>query len=258
MINVDSQVLQVASSACNAAGVLAAAVMVAAIFNRKFSKLFWAVPAVLLSAWLETKLSPAFAASFSSDVSAYRHMAGDVLAFSAIALIFVWLRLKMARRSAPARQSRSQQAKSVGATNMDAISDPDLRNTLGRFLASADSADTASLGEIYDQTFSCVRVADDGGFVHLSREQMLAFLEQAVKDASTRSGGTGHAAIQTRETAIHHAELIGDTGLVLMTRVKDLGNGWEPMFYNLVWKKQNGQWRLLREFVHQKSAPRWS
>jgi hypothetical protein len=52
--------------------------------------------------------------------------------------------------------------------------------------------------------------------------------------------------------------LIGDTGLVLMTRVKDLGNGWEPMFYNLVWKRQNGQWRLLREFVHQKSAPRWS
>ena len=60
------------------------------------------------------------------------------------------------------------------------------------------------------------------------------------------------------ETTIHHAELVGDTGLILMTRVKDLGNGWEPMFYNLLWKKQDGDWRLLREFVHQKSAPQWA
>jgi len=128
---------------------------------------------------------------------------------------------------------------------------------MGRFLASADSADTVSLAEIYDQNFSCVRIADDGGFVRLSREQMLTFLEQAVKDAVARPTGSGHAAVQTRETIIHHAELVGDTGFMLMTRVKDLGNGWEPMFYNLVWK-QDGQWRLLREFVHQKSIPRWS
>lgn len=258
MINVDSQVLQVANSACNAAGVLLAAVVIAAIFNRKFSKLFWALPAVLLSAWLETKLSPAFAASFPSDAGAYRHMAEDVLAFSAIALVFVWLRLKTARKSASGRQSRSKQPKNVGATNMDAIADPELRNTMGRFLASVDSADTETLADIYDQNFSCIRVADDGGFVRLSREELLAFLDQAVKDATARPSATSHAAVQTRDTAIHHTELIGETALVLMTRVKDLGNGWEPMFYNLVWKKHDGQWSLLREFVHQKSTPRWS
>jgi hypothetical protein len=32
----------------------------------------------------------------------------------------------------------------------------------------------------------------------------------------------------------------------------------EPMFYSLVWKRQDGTWRLLREFVHQKSAPQWN
>ena len=141
---------------------------------------------------------------------------------------------------------------------MNAIADSEWRNAIGRFLASADLADTGALVEIYDQHFSCVRIADDGGFVRLSREQMLTFLEQAVKDAVARPTGSGHAAVQTRETVIHHAELVGDTGFMLMTRGKDLGNGWEPMFYNLVWKKQNGQWRLLREFVHQKSIPRWS
>lgn len=258
MVNVDSQVLLVANSACNAAGVLLAAVAVAAIFHRKFSKLFWAVPAVLLSAWLETKLNPAFAGSLSSDAIAYRHMALDVFAFSAIALVFVWLRLKTARRGISAKQFRSQQPKNVGATNMSAIADSELRNMVGRFLASADSADTASLAEIYDQSFTCIRVADEGGFVRLSREQMLAFLDQALKDATARTAGSGHAAVQARETTIHHAEVIGDTGLILMTRVKDLGSGWEPMFYNLVWKKQDGSWRLLREFVHQRSTPKWN
>jgi hypothetical protein len=257
MINVDSQVLQVANSACNASGVLLAAVVVAAIFHRKFSKLLWAVPAVLLSAWLETKLSPAFAGSFSSDSVAYRHMALDVLAFSVIGLVFVWLRLKTARRAAFASRSRSTQPRNVGATNMDAVTDPELRSSMGRFLASADAADTTSLAQIYDQSFNCVRVADDGGSVRLSREQMLAFMEQAVRDATTR-GTTGHAGVQTGETTIHHAELAGDNGFVVMTRVKDLGNGWEPMFYNLVWKKQDGHWRLSREFVHQKSAPQWT
>ena len=141
---------------------------------------------------------------------------------------------------------------------MNVIADSELRSLMGRFLASADSADTASLAEIYDQNFICIRVTDGGGFVRLTREQMLAFLEQAVKDATTRLSGSGHAAVQTRETTIHHAELVSDIGLVLMTRVKDLGNGWEPMFYNLVWQKQDGHWRLLREFVHQKSTPQWT
>ena len=127
---------------------------------------------------------------------------------------------------------------------------------MGRFLASADSADTASLVEIYESNFTCVRVADDGGFVRLSREQMLAFLEQAVKDATARPNGIGHASVQTRETIIHHAELIGDTAQMLMIRVKDLGNGWEPMFYSLVWKKQGDDWRLWREFVHQCRLPK--
>ena len=71
-----------------------------------------------------------------------------------------------------------------------------------------------------------------------------------------RAGGGGGHVIPTKETTIHHAEVIGDTGYVLLTRVKDLGHGWEPMFYSLVWRKHDGEWRLLREFVHQKSIPK--
>jgi hypothetical protein len=51
-------------------------------------------------------------------------------------------------------------------------------------------------------------------------------------------------------------EPLSVTGFVLLTRIKNIGNGWEPMFYNLVWKKQGSNWRLFREFVHQRSIPK--
>jgi hypothetical protein len=94
-------------------------------------------------------------------------------------------------------------------------------------------------------------VADEGGFARLSREQMLGFFNRP----GGPTKGAAHA-IPTKETTIHHAEAIGDTGFVLLTRIKDLGKGWEPMFYTLVWRKRDGQWRLLREYVHQKSIPK--
>jgi hypothetical protein len=69
-------------------------------------------------------------------------------------------------------------------------------------------------------------------------------------------GVPGVQFIPTKETVIHHAEVVGDPGFVLMTRVKDLGSGWEPMYYSLVWRKRDGKWELLREFVHQRSVPK--
>ena len=50
---------------------------------------------------------------------------------------------------------------------------------------------------------------------------------------------------------------LGNTALVLVTRVKDLGNGWEPLFYSLLWTRQDLTWRLSREFVHQRTVPNW-
>jgi ketosteroid isomerase-like protein len=127
----------------------------------------------------------------------------------------------------------------------------ELRQAAERFVAAADKADAAAIAAAYDPEFTCVRVADEGGFARLSREQMLGFFNRP----AVKGQGQGHA-IPTKETTIHHAEAIGDTGFVLLTRVKDLGHGWEPMFYTLVWKRHDGQWRLLREYVHQKSIPK--
>ncbi len=146
--------------------------------------------------------------------------------------------------------SPRQEAPKVG-TDGEAVTT--LRRAAGHFIESADKADVAAIAAAYDPGFTCVRVADEGGFARLSREQMLGFFG--------RPGGQGQGkaqvhAIPTKETTIHHAEVIGDTGYVLLTRVKDLGRGWEPMFYTLVWKRSGGEWHLLREFVHQKSIPR--
>src|SRR5262245_29981964 len=121
--------------------------------------------------------------------------------------------------------------------------EPGLRQTVERFIAAADKGDTQAVAALYDPAFTNVRVADDGGLVRLSREQVLQFL------------GRG-ANIPTKDTAVHHVEVSADYGFVLLTRSKNLGSGWEPMFYSLVWKKQGDQWRLLREFVHQRSLPK--
>jgi hypothetical protein len=107
----------------------------------------------------------------------------------------------------------------------------------------------------YAPEFMCVRVADEGGFVQLTREQMLAFWNAT---SSPPAGQPGTHSIPTQKTTIHYAEALGDTGFVLLTRIKNIGNGWEPMFYSLVWKRQDSNWRLLREFVHQKSIPKQS
>ena len=130
-----------------------------------------------------------------------------------------------------------------------------LRRAANLFIEAADKADAAAIAATYEPDFTCVRVADEGGFARLSREQMLGFFNRPGGQAKAQPKGAVHA-IPTKETTIHHAEVIGDTGYVLLTRIKDLGHGWEPMFYTLVWRKHGDDWRLLREYVHQKSIPK--
>ena len=130
--------------------------------------------------------------------------------------------------------------------------DPVLRRVVERFVEAVDKGDIATVAATYHPDFQNVRIADDGGFTRLSREQILAVLQPRVGNAAT-----GLSSVPTRDTVIHHAETIGDMGFVLMIRVKNLGSGWEPMYYSLVWQRQGEQWRLLREFVHQRTVPKW-
>ena len=164
--------------------------------------------------------------------------------------------LALPRKTAGLKWASSEQPpnRGIAEMNMQGTVDSALRNVVEHFIEAADRGDVATVAAIYAPDFMCVRVADEGGFVQLTREQMLAFW----KNAASKSTGSGSGAqsIPTQKTTIHHAEVLGDTGYVLLTRIKNIGNGWEPMFYNLVWKKQGSDWRLLREFVHQKSIPK--
>jgi hypothetical protein len=81
---------------------------------------------------------------------------------------------------------------------------------------------------------------------------MLSFMRRAISGKAV-----GHA-VPTKTSTIHHAEILGDSAIVLVTRMKDLGNGWEPLFYTLLWQRANSAWHLQREIVHQKSAPNWT
>lgn len=129
--------------------------------------------------------------------------------------------------------------------------DPELRRVVERFVEAVDKGDIATVAATYSPDFQNVRIADAGGFTRLGREQILAMLQP-------RTGNTaGPASVPTKDTVIYHAEAIGDMGFVLMIRMKNLGSGWEPMYYSLVWQRQGQQWLLLREFVHQRTVPKW-
>ena len=129
--------------------------------------------------------------------------------------------------------------------------DPELRLVVEEFVKAVDHGDTAAVAATYSPDFLNVRVADDGGFVRLSGPQILAMLKPPGAGSAP-----GTQAIPTRETVIQHAEVIGEMGFVLMTRVKNLGSGWEALYYSLVWHKRDSRWELLREFVHQRSSPK--
>jgi len=130
--------------------------------------------------------------------------------------------------------------------------DPEIQRVVEQFAKAVDSRDVAAVAASYSPEFLNVRVADDGGFVRLNRAQILALLKPP------QGGGAPEIqSIPTRETVIHHAEVVGDLAFVLITRVKDLGNGWEPMDYRLVLRKWDGKWELLREFVHQRTTPKF-
>jgi hypothetical protein len=259
MVYVDARACFVVDALCNAAGLIAALYAWEVIFSRnprQRRRLLYLVPILLLSAWLESAFNGEVARQAlneSARLSAlYRRMATDVIGWPLLALAFVLI-----RRQVMARRRPTTVPFPSGATievREEGVQETGLQHAVERFLVAGDKADVAAVVAAYAPEFTCVRVAEEGGFAHLTREQMVSFWDRAIGNSGGASGG--HA-LPTRETTIHFAEAIGDLGWVLLTRVKNLGNGWEPMFYVLVWKRQDGDWRLLREFVHQKSIPRW-
>jgi hypothetical protein len=90
----------------------------------------------------------------------------------------------------------------------------------------------------------------------MNYNQMVSFWK--MQSAPQPSGNIfSHKEIITSSTAIHYIEIVGDTANVLVTRVKDLGNGAENIFYNFIWINKNNKWYLFREFVHQRSMPKF-
>jgi hypothetical protein len=129
-----------------------------------------------------------------------------------------------------------------------------LKQALLDFMAKADSGKINDVIAYYDSHFLSVRIVDAGQFIKMDYAQMVGFWK-SMAARMTSAGNVHPAVIVTQKTTIHYMEILSDTAYVLMTRIKDLGNGPEPMFYNLVWVNKNNHWYLLREFVHQRTMP---
>ena len=247
MNNLGSSALWILTSLLNGGGLLAAAHAWNTFYVHIYKRLFWLMPSILIAAWLE----PFFSAPSIALAAATLHFpilsrAGATNLAAYLILGFVSLSISRAVMKRKAQTSPANRG-----SGKVSISDNELRQTLERFLGAADSVDVDAIAEIYAPDFLCVRVADEGGLTHLTREQMLNFLRQATSGAPQ-----GHS-VPVKSSVVHHAEIFGNTSLVLITRVKDLGNGWEPLFYTLFWTQHDSSWRLSREFVHQRTIPNW-
>jgi hypothetical protein len=179
-----------------------------------------------------------------SDVA--RRSSLDLLIWPAVGLTFYNFRRLLAKRTMSNRPSLHPDS----VHELASATTQSLEVAINRFITAADGGEVEVIAATYAAGFTCVRVADDGGFARLSSEQMLAFWGHP-----TRTGAGQKHTLPTRSTVIHHTEITGDTGLTLITRVKDFGRGWEPVFYTLLWRLENDRWRLVRELVHQRSVP---
>ena len=247
MTNFSGLALWTLNSLLNAGGVFAAARVWNLRYTRKFAHLLWLLPAVLLSASLAAYFGSSAVNEELSHLAAsisLRNLASNLAAYLILGFIFLSAaRMAVKRRMAAIQKKSRASAPAAGG---------DLNETVQAFLSAADSADLNRLAAIYAQDFLCVRIADAGGQTQLTADQMLSFLRRA-----TAGEAVGHA-VPIKDSKIHHSDVFGDSAVVLVTRTKDLGNGWEPLFYTLFWTRQNNRWHLSREFVHQRSAPNWA
>jgi len=242
-------VLWILTSLLNAGGVIAAAHAWNTQFTKKFARLLYLVPAFLIAAWLASYFNSGVVAqviSLTAVVLSVRGIATNLLAYLVFGLVFLLLRREAIKRAA-AKSSASNSSQD------ESTSGSGLRKTVESFLSAADTANVDGLASTYAPDFKCIRVADAGGFVELTANQMLSFMRRAISGKAN----IGHS-VPTSKTTIHHTEIFGDSAIVLLTRMKDLGNGYEPLFYTLLWQRTNSAWRLQREIVHQKSAPNWA
>ena len=248
MTNSANFALWTLNSLLNAGGVLAAAHAWNTRYMKTYGRLVWLLPSVAVAAWLASFFGGPIVGQAISRLNvpvSWQSLSTNLLAYMVLGLVVLLIRRVTLKRNAASAASRKTEA--VGA-----IANTDLRQAVESFLTAADSADVDRLSATYARDFVCIRVTDGGGFAQLTSEQMLSFLRRA-----TSGQAVGHA-VPTKNSTIHHAEVLGDSAVVLVTRMKDLGNGWEPLFYALLWKKQNSSWHLLREFVHQRTAPNWA
>lgn len=131
-----------------------------------------------------------------------------------------------------------------------------LRKAVVDFIAKADSGKIKDVINYYDSNFLSVRVVDAGQFIKMDYNQMVSFWKM-LAGRQTEANASNRKAIISTSTVIHNLEIIGDTGYVILTRVKDFGNGNEPVFYVLIWVYKNNKWYLLREIVHQRTMPKF-
>src|SRR5437016_5785034 len=121
-----------------------------------------------------------------------------LLCLAVLCIVIIWLTgtsyfsmqahhvIKAANEKLSEENMPMEQKGDSSAPNMNAQGriDSSLQEAVAHFITAADQGDLATIVSIYDPEFMCVRVADEGGFVQLTREQMIGFWKNAIGNLS--------------------------------------------------------------------------
>ena len=106
----------------------------------------------------------------------------------------------------------------------------ELKRAVENFIGAMDKGELPAITNSYDCGFLNVRITDQNGVIRINRDEMIHMLSN-----------WNRSHVETQSTTIHHLEVLSDMGFVLLDRIKDLENGWEPVFYCHLWNRENSE-----------------
>ena len=113
------------------------------------------------------------------------------------------------------------------------------------FIACATRYEVDALDRLYSDDLVIFRLDDRGETMTLDKAANMAiFAERRATRAPPLDDATGFL----------HASRGGDLGMVVVKRRMLLADRPEELFFTLVWRKEDGEWRVVRESVYAMAA----
>lgn len=121
--------------------------------------------------------------------------------------------------------------------------DKEIKDLTQNLIDNGTKYDLNFLNNIYDENLK---------FIRIDKENKIQVLNKADNMAFFKSLRDSNAEPLNNYAEFHYADNDGENGFIVLTRkMKQLETEQEFLF-NIYWKKQNGNWKIVREVVYVK------